>query len=321
MHGVDTTTTVFVILTVIFIMLFGIALLVVIDHKAKIPDAFTRDPFSISGMRRDHPMISFLTTTILFTIILALVFELGVTFASKLGFIGEAEQPKLLQKLSEQRFTEKMRHFHNEPEKDLINMGKKPVCFFCHGDFPHSKQRMVRTLLNMHTQFVGCLTCHNNPRNVNQKTLSFSWLNYSGIEVKGPPYGTSIDQASGYLVTTDDYYSKIVTYTSQSGEKVLLEILEDNQDVKEFIEVREQLSDKDREAVKKSFHKMVSPRGLFCDRCHTSEQKSYLPFRELGFSDQRVFSLTNLNIVGIIKKYKEFYIPDMMKPENVNENY
>lgn len=313
MHGLDTTTTVFIVLTVIFFMLFGIAILIIIDHKAKIPDSFTTDTFSISGMRRDHPMIGFLTTLILGVIIFALLFEIIATFSSKLGFFKEPETPKLLQKLKEQRFTEKMRHFHNEPEEDLVNLGKKPVCFYCHGDYPHSKQRMIRTLLNMHTQFIGCMTCHNDPRKIDEKTLSFYWLNYSGIKVMGPPYGTSIDRRTGYLIKTDNFYSKVVAYTSRNGGNELLEITEDNPEMKEFIQIREKLTDKDREAVKKAFHKLVSPKGRFCTRCHTSEKKSYLPFRKLGFSDRRVSDLTNLNIVGIVQKYRKFYMPKLFK--------
>ncbi len=206
-----------------------------------------------------------------------------------------------------------MRHFHNEPEEDLINLGKKPVCFYCHGDFPHSKQRMIRTLLNMHTQFIGCMTCHNDPAKIDEKSLSFYWLNYSGITVKGPPYGTSIDVKTGFLVDTDNYYSKVVAYTSRNGANELLEITEETPEVKEFIQVREKLSDKDRESVKKSFHKIVSPKGRFCTRCHTSEDKGYLPFRKLGFSDRRVSDLTNLNIVGIVQKYRQFYMPNLFK--------
>lgn len=315
MHGLDTITTIFVVLTVIFFMLFGIAILVIVDHKAKIPDTFRDDPFSISGLRRDHPVIGFLTTLILGAIIIALLIEITLTLGSDLHLFKEKEPPKLLQKLSHQRFTEKMRHFHNAPEQDLVNLGKKPVCFYCHGDYPHSKQRMIRTLLNMHTQFIGCMTCHNDPRKIKEKTLSFYWLNYSGISVTGPPYGTSLDRKTGYLVKTDNYYSKVVAYTSRNGAEELLEITEDSPDAKDFIQVRETLSDKDREAVKKAFHKLVSPKGRFCTRCHTSEKESYLPFRKLGFSDRRVSDLTNLNIVGIVQKYRQFYMPNLLKSD------
>ncbi|MDH5181058.1 MAG: multiheme c-type cytochrome [Gammaproteobacteria bacterium] len=313
MHGLDNITVIFIVLTVLFFMFFGIAILVIIDHKARIPDSFHRDPWSITGMRRDHPMISFLTTMILGAIIFALLSELIITFAEKLGAFSEAEKPQILKELNEQRFTEKMRHFHNEPEQDLVNMGKKPVCFYCHGDYPHSKQRMVRTLLNMHTQFVGCMTCHNDPKKIDEKSLSFYWLNYSGISVSGPPFGTSIDPKTGNLVTTDNYYAKIVAMSESKGESTLLELTEDNPEVKEFLEVREKLTDADRESVKKRFHRTVTPKGRFCTRCHTSDNDGYISFSKLGFSERRVNDLTNLNIVGIVQKYKKFYMPSLTR--------
>jgi hypothetical protein len=309
MHQVSPELVIFIVLTVLLFVMLGIAMLVIIDHKAKIPGAFHNDPFSISGLRRGHPVISFLTTLILGFIILALLFELTVAVIGLLGFPRDAEEPKLLRELSEQRFTERMRHFHNEPEQDLFSLGKKQVCFYCHGDFPHSKQRMVRTLLNMHTQFVGCMTCHIDPRKVPEENYQFEWLNYSGIEVQGPYFGTSINPNTGFLVDTDDYYSKIVVYDTRGEGKQLLEITEQLPEVQEFLAVREQLSDQDKDALQRRFHTLVSPKGRFCSRCHTSEDESYMPFRQLGFSDQRIDDVTNLNLVGIVEKYREFYLP------------
>ncbi|MDH5408665.1 MAG: hypothetical protein OEZ33_06295 [Gammaproteobacteria bacterium] len=319
MHGLDNITVIFIVLTVLFFMFLGIAILVIVDHKAKIPDSFHSDPFSISGMRRDHPVISFLTTIILCSIIVALLLEITIAFGEKLGLFDEEEKPQILQQLSEQRFTEKMRHFHNEPEKDVLSMGKQQVCFYCHGDYPHSKKPMIRTLMNMHTQFIGCMTCHNDSRKVDEKSLRFSWLNYSGVPVSGPPFGTSIDPKTGNLVATDDVYSKIVATSEEDGKSILLELTEDNQAVKEFLEVREKLTDTDKEAMKKRFHRTVASKGRFCTSCHTNNPaKAYLPLAKLGFSERRVNDLTNLNIVGIVQKYKKFYIPSLTKTEKQN---
>jgi len=315
MHGFENDSIIFIILTVLLFMFLGIAILVVIDHKAKIPDHFHNDPFSIKGLRRDHPVISFLTTIILLAIIASLIFELTVTLGAQFGLFAEKEQPKLLKELKQQRVSERNRHFHNEPVVDLVNRGKKPVCFSCHGDYPHSKERMIRTLLNMHTQFVGCMTCHNDPRKIEEKTLSFAWLNYSGIEVKGKPFGVDVDTRTGYLKATDDYYSKIVAYQKTETGKKLLEIPETSPKAKEYLAIRSKLSDSDKEAVKKSFHKIVSPKGRFCSRCHTNEKDSYLPFRQLGFSEQRISNVTNLNIIGIVQKYKKFYLPNLFKSD------
>lgn len=309
MYHTDGLPFIFIVLTVVLFLCLGTALLVIVDHKARIPGEFVNDPFSISGARHDHPAIAFLTTIILFAIIASLLFEIAVTLGGPL-FASNAD-PQILQKLKAERVTEKLRHFHNEPVEDVVNLGEKTVCFHCHGDFPHSKEPMVRTLLNMHTQFVGCMTCHNNPDKIDETTLQFSWLNFSGIEVKGLPFGTDINPQTGDLIETDDYYSKIVVTSVENGISSLLEIPESSDDAREFIAIRDTLSDLDREALKKSFHKLVMPKGRFCSQCHTEEAESYLPFRELGFSDQRVTDVTNLNIIGITQKYKKFYMPSL----------
>jgi len=314
-HASDTQLTVFIVLTVLLFMLLGIAILVVIDHKSRIPGAFRHDPFSISGMRREHPVISFLTALILGSIILVLMFELTVTLGEHAGLFKDAEEkkPEILHTLRLERFSEEKRHFHNEPLEDKVNMGKKPVCFQCHGDYPHAKEPMIRTLMNMHTQFAGCMTCHVDEKEVPENTYAFRWLNFSGIKVKGPHFGTSINPDTGYLVDTDDYYSKIVVYSKQQEQEQLLEITEDLPEVQEFMNVKDKLTDRDREALKKRFHKQVKPKGRACSRCHTEADKSYLPFRQLGFSEQRTNDLTNLNIIGIVEKYKQFFMPKLLQ--------
>lgn len=312
MYGVDNITTIVIVVAVILFMLFAVAILVIIDHKAKI-QSLTDDALGPADIRRDHPPYSFIITIVLFLIILALLSELTVAVGAKMGLFQEKEQPRLAKKLAEQRFTDKKRHFHNEPKANFVNQGKKAVCFYCHGDYPHFTLPMVRALLNMHTQFIGCMTCHNDPRKIDEKTLSFGWLNYSGIKVSGPPYGTLIDSATGFVSETDDYYSKIVAYTSTTDGRQLLELTEDTPEVREFVELRGEFTDRERDIYKKALHKLVSPKGRFCTRCHSKESKSYLPFSQLGFSEQRVSDLTNINIVGIVEKYRQFYMPSLFQ--------
>ena len=249
MLGFENDITLFIVLTVVLFMMLGIALLVIVDHKAQIPGKFS-DPFSIRGLhRREHPFISFLTMAILFAIIASLLFELTVTLGEQFGFFVEKEAPKLLQELRVQRVTERNRHFHNEPAVDLLNLGEKSACFSCHGDYPHSKEPMIRTLLNMHTQFAGCMTCHNNPEKIDQKSLSFAWLNFSGIEVSGKPFGIDVDPDTGYLQETDDFYSKIVTYRKTENGTELLETHETDPKVQEYLAIKDQLSNADLDAV------------------------------------------------------------------------
>ena len=302
MHPEGSTTTVFIVLSVLLFTLLCVATLVMVDHRARLVS---------SSARRDHPGIGFVTASVLMIIIAALSFEIIVSVGEKFGAFAEPEKPELLHQLREDRFSERMRHFHNEPAQYKADFGKKQACFYCHGDYPHSKQVMVRTLLNMHTQFVGCMTCHTDPDKVAESTYTFGWLNFSGIEVKGPPYGTSINPNSGLLVDTDDYYSKIVAYSDSQGDAQLLELTEDSQDVRDFAQLSASgtLSDQDSEAIKIRFHASIMRKGRTCSRCHTAENKSYLPFRQLGFSSQRVGDLTDVSIVGIVEKYREFHLP------------
>ncbi len=305
----------YVVISVLLFILLGIAILVMIDHKARIPGRYHDDPFHIVGVRREHPVISFLTTVILGAVIVTLLAESAVVIGERLGLFDGEVKPELLAQLKEERFSEKMRHFHNVPHEETINLGRKTACFHCHGDYPHSKTRMIRTLLNMHTQFIGCMTCHTDEKKVPESGYRFAWLNYSGIPVKGRPYGIDIDPATGYLIPTDDVYSKIVVYATVSGEEILMEATEDKPEVREFLAVKDRLSDVDREAMKKRMHRWVRRKGRFCDRCHAPEADSFLPLRALGFSEIRIGDLTNLNISGIVKKYKKFYLPNLLRTD------
>jgi hypothetical protein len=315
MHEMSTTSTTLIVIAVLLFFFLGIAIMVIMDHKAKLPGGFTSNPFSVVGMRRDHPVIAFLTTIILFGIILSLLLSMILAVTGYLDVFRPAKTSELLSRLSEGRTAERLRHFHNLPAEDVTTLGAKNVCFSCHGDFPHSKEPMIRTLLNMHTQFVGCITCHADDRKVAESALKLRWLNFSGIAVTGKPFGTQVDPDSGYLLPTDDVYSKIVAYAQMDGEEKLLEVTMDDPEAREFVKIKDKLTDHDREGVKKTFHRLVSPKGRFCTRCHTDEARSYIPFRELGFSDRRIRDVTNLNIIGLVQKYKNFYMPSLMRSD------
>ncbi|MES0326590.1 MAG: hypothetical protein ABUK13_00220 [Gammaproteobacteria bacterium] len=314
MHTIPDSQIFFIVLTVLLVMVLGTVMVILIDHKSRIPGALQHSLFGIEGLHRKHPGISFLTTLILFAIIFSLLLVLGIVLGERTGLIGgghEEKKPELLEQIRKHRYSETQRHFHNVPTEDTINVGSKPVCFQCHGELPHSKTPMVRTLLNMHTQFIGCMTCHTDPRKIPEENYQYQWLNYSGIEVTGAPFGTDVNPETGYLVDTDDYYSKIVIYNKEVTTDALIEMTESNKDVIEFLAIKDQLSDQDKDAVKKQFHKQIMTKGRFCSRCHTKEEKSFVPFKKLGFSERRILDVTNLNIVGIVEKYKAFYMPNL----------
>lgn len=325
MHDASPLSPVLIVVAVLLFFFLGIAIMVIMDHKARLPGGFTNNPFSLGGIRRDHPVIAFLTATILLAIIISLVLELLITFLASLGLMTQKKPPPVLSKLIAERTAERLRHFHNLPVR-MPPSDKKNACTPCHGDYPHSKKPMVRSLLNMHTQFIGCMTCHVDEDKVPKQAIVLRWLNYSGTVVKGPPFGTAYDPKTGFLVQTENYSSKIVPYEKSRGGGTLLEVTAEDPRAREFIETYGRLSEQDREAFKKTFHALAG-KGRACSQCHTEESKSYVPFRALGFSDGRISDLTHLNIVGLIEKYKHFYFPSLLKtdrppsaPEEVHES-
>jgi hypothetical protein len=307
-----TNTYVFISAVVLLFVIFLIMLLLVVDHKARLAGGVKRDVFRIAGKRRDHPIWSYLVGTLVLTIIGGVAFELSSAVLERTDLMEKPRESSLLRELDARRSAEAARHFHNPAGARSLE-GKKTVCFFCHGDFPHFEQRMVRTLLNMHTQFLACMTCHADPNKVDEQKLSLRWANYSGLPVSGPHFGTDLDPTNGYLLPTDDLFSKIVPYYDEGERESLLEITEDDPQALEFARLQNRLTGREKEAIKKSFHRTVTPKGRFCTRCHTREEKSFIPFRKLGFSEQRIGELTSLNIIGMVQKYKKFYMPNLMQ--------
>jgi len=305
-----TSTTIIVSAVLLFVIML-ILLLVMVDHKARIPGSQRRDAFRITGKRVNHPIWSYLIGSVVLTIIGAVGYQLSASMLKHTPMSAEDESSELLEKLAAERETEAARHFHHMSET-MAQDGEKSVCYYCHGDFPHFEQRMIRTLLNMHTQFIGCMTCHVDPKTIDESAVELRWLNYSGIDVSGPPFGTDYDGDTGVLIETDDVYSKIVPYLQQEKGKKLLEIRETDPAAVDFVKVQDRLQGQDRDLVKKSFHRNVSAKGRFCTKCHTQQEQSYIPFEALGFSDRRVTELTNLNIIGLVQKYKKFYMPELL---------
>ncbi len=77
------------------------------------------------------------------------------------------------------------------------------------------------------------------------------------------------------------------------------------------MKVRDKLTPEQREGVKNKFHLNIKEKGHECKTCHSKQ--SILDFKRLGFSEDRIVDLEQLNIKGMITKYEEFYLPDLFK--------
>ncbi|MCD8567453.1 MAG: cytochrome C, partial [Geovibrio sp.] len=56
-----------------------------------------------------------------------------------------------------------------------------------------------------------------------------------------------------------------------------------------------------------------------CNECHNPNvNEAYLPLREIGYTDRRMAQIVGNEVAGMIDRYKEFYIPNFLKPSEEN---
>jgi hypothetical protein len=267
--------------------------------------------------RLEHPKSVYIIGVI-FKIVTLLVF-IGVTYQVTFSHHGpgllipmkkkmdEKQRSAILDEVRQQEAYEKHRHFHNTVEYPTLPENVQPVCYICHSDYPHSKSKKVRALLNMHTQFFVCETCHIETKE--GVDLVYKWYNPLNEDPQGPFFGTSYDSDTGNLAEVEDQFSKIAPYY-RYGERLDSALqIQDAPLAQDYMNVRDQLTPEQRDNVKKKFHVSIKPKGHDCKDCHSKQ--GILAFNDLGFSLNRTVDLQQLNIAGMITKYEKFYIPKL----------
>ena len=83
--------------------------------------------------------------------------------------------------------------------------------------------------------------------------------------------------------------------------------------IERFLEEEKKLSTQQKSQMNEVLHKQISKEPVACDGCH-NESDPYIPFAELGYPPRRVDELTTSSVVGMIEKYKEFFIPNFVSP-------
>lgn len=271
--------------------------------------------------RLNHPVISyimgFIVLALAFVVLAGVVYHLTISergpgLLRPLWKKYEARQKSpILEAVQRQQELEKHRHFHNiaAPVPKLPE-NLRPVCFICHSDLPHSKNKRIRSLMNLHTQFLVCETCH-----IKEKpgtTIVYKWYNPLNSNPPGPFYGTSYDPETGSLSLGKDLISKIAPYfKSEKDGSLQLEILvQDAPMARDFMRVRDRLTPDQIGAITNKFHESIKAKGLECHICHS--ENSILDFKQLGFVENRANNLEHLFVVGMIEKYQSWYLPELV---------
>ena len=221
----------------------------------------------------------------------------------------QEEESPILQEFRKHQKAEEHQHFHHLVDAPEVPEERRPVCFICHSKLPHGKTKKIRAMLNMHTNFFACETCH---LKINEgETVVYQW--HSPVEGSqgGPFFGTSYDPETGELKHADDYFSKITPFYRKDGMIEPTLHMQQGDMARDYVRVRNELTPEQRDGITKKFHTDIRPKGPECQTCHASD--GILDLKALGFAENRIVDLENLSIKGMITKYDEFYLPDLFK--------
>jgi hypothetical protein len=187
-------------------------------------------------------------------------------------------------------------HFHIVDEHIAQAEPYHPICQECHGSYPHSKEKKVRSILNFHGGFLACMVCHVR-KAPDDKSFSFVWVNRQ-------TGATSMKVEGGF----GKYPAKIFPIRATAGRR--LEIIHpvDEKAAEEFMRLKDQFSADQMAKAKIKLHENISKKPVFCNECHKKE--GYFDFAKLGFPANRVDHLTSTEITGMIEKYETFYMPE-----------
>lgn len=192
-------------------------------------------------------------------------------------------------------------HFHHIDFE--LQPDRRSHCIKCHGDMPHDKVKETRAFWNMHAYFMACETCH----------LRFD-------DAKEPPVYKWYDRQTGDIVESPVaksragfYGAKIVPLERVNGTLARVDSDERIRVATEFVKLEPTLDEFQKAKAVKLIHQQNAKKPYVCDDCHRKD-KPILSLRELGYPEERIASLESNEVVGMIEKYKTFFLPELLKP-------
>lgn len=203
-------------------------------------------------------------------------------------------------------------HFHHIDFD--IGPDKRNYCIKCHGEMPHDKVKEIRAFANMHASFVACETCH---VKIDRADSEFKWYSRSTGEIVESPVSEKRSNPLNYThresVRPGTYDAKIVPLERIDGKLERVDTQERIDFALEFKRNEKTLSEVQKSKALKIIHKVVSKEPYRCENCHQKEAP-LLSFVELGYPSHRVDNIVSTEVVGMVNKYSEFFIPQMLHP-------
>ena len=217
--------------------------------------------------------------------------------------MGDSE---LVKEFNEQLIRELHRHFHHLPDVVEVDEQHQSQCLMCHSLLPHSKNEKIRVMLNMHSDFLNCETCHYKKEDVPVEHVWFD-MGIDNEITRGAKFGTHYNYETGMLEGTDNHISKITPVLVQEEKHETIFMSRSHEMAVDYLKVKDKLTPGQREQAKKKFHGEIDSKGWACRDCHKKD--GVLALESLGFSERRIGEIENLEIVGMFDKYEVFHLP------------
>ncbi len=202
-----------------------------------------------------------------------------------------------------------LKGFHQKEQSYITRLNDNTSCRVCHSLYPHSKNTLVRALVNMHTGFMLCEVCHLKREKL--KHVSYDWIDSEDVEFSGEPFGSYFNPHTGTAHKTQNYVSRIGLFVDDNGKKQLVTESADTEKAKVFLRLEKGMEPAEKEKKLDFFHRHIEKKeiSVACNECHAVN--GMLDFRKLGFDEKKTDQLINLNVKGLVTKYKTFYFPNL----------
>ena len=203
-----------------------------------------------------------------------------------------------------------LKTLHNKEQSYIVRLKVGSSCRACHPIYPHSENQMVRAFLNMHTGYMFCEVCH--IKRDKFKQLVYDWKDTENADFSGEPFGTYFNPQTNKAHKADEHFiSRIAVFSVDGGKKKELIDVEDVEDAREFMAVKNKVQPEVAKEKLTYFHRNVEKKeiSVACNECHAAD--SILDFKKLGFDEKKTKDLIYINIKGLVTKYKVFYFPQL----------
>ena len=199
--------------------------------------------------------------------------------------------------------------YHRREQSYITRLDSNSACNTCHSIYPHSHDKTVRALLNMHTGFTLCEVCHLDQTGI--QGLFYGWKDPEEVSFSGEPFGSFFKPGKDSSPSDDHLISRIAAYSVENGKARMVDHRDDVPKAEEFLRKEKQLGPAEKARQMKYFHRDVAKKeiSVACNGCHS--ENSILDFQKLGFDKNKTHNLKTLGIKGLVTKYKTFYFPHL----------